>query len=66
MGTLNRPLNAKLQPVAFSTVDSALIYIMVVKVRNTVSPLPPQIETALYTISNGRQSAYKGKRWGAV
>jgi hypothetical protein len=70
MGTLNGPLKCKASTCdVMYTVDSPLIYIMMVNVRNTVSPLPPQIflhrgGAALYTISNGIQSEYKEKRCG--
>jgi hypothetical protein len=41
-------------------VDSALIYIMVVKIRNTICPPPPQFllhrRAALSTNSKGAQS----------
>jgi hypothetical protein len=49
-------------------IDSALIYIMVARIRNAIWPPPPQFflhrRAALTTNSNGTQSAHKWKGWG--
>jgi hypothetical protein len=51
-------------------VDSAAIYIMVVKFRNTISPLPPQLSlhrrAALSSNSNGTWSVYSRRTQKAV
>jgi hypothetical protein len=53
----------------YCTIDSALIYTMVVKIRIATCPLPRSLHfrgggAALPTISNGTQTAHKGKGWG--
>jgi hypothetical protein len=52
-------------PVESCIVDSAAIYIMVVKFRNTIWPPPPQLSlhrrAALSSNSNGTRSVYSRK-----
>jgi hypothetical protein len=66
MRRLSRPPPAP--SVISCTIDSALLYIMVARNRNTIWPPPPQHSlrrrAALTTNSNVTQSAHKGKRRG--
>jgi hypothetical protein len=63
-------LRGRLLPVTSCIVDSAAVYIMVVKIWNNIWPPPPQFflprRAALTTISNGTQSVHKGNGWGKV
>jgi hypothetical protein len=65
---LSRPPPPPLLPVISCIIDSALLYIMVARHRNTIWPPPLQLSihrrAALLTNSNGTQSAHKGKRGG--
>jgi hypothetical protein len=64
----NRYLMSRLSlqvPVTSCIVDSAAIYIMVFKMRNTICPPPPQLSlhkiAALTSNSNGTRSVYNRK-----
>jgi hypothetical protein len=61
---MNR-LSLQVLPVTSCIVDSAVIYIMVAKFRNTICPPPPQLSlhrrAALPSNSNGTRSVYSRK-----